>query len=767
MYYVVICMFLCRYVTSERAANLSSSASMSSSRGGERTIKIDRRVYTSQLLIEAEKLRKAERVPLKAMIKEKVASKLKCSKNCLGEQFLKRLPIINVLRNYKKSFIAGDIVAGLTVGVVHILLGMGIAQLSNVPPIYGVYTSFFHVLVYFFFGTSNQLSTGVMPLISIMIGAVVEREYDPSLYVAPSIGQYGNYSNITATTSSTPSLETEIAIKVGLATSVSLLCGLIQLAMSFLHLDFITLYMSQPFVGGFTTGAAVHIITSQMKVMLGMHIKAFTGPFKLIYIWIDIFSNISKVNVATLIISIISLVSLVFTRSCINIRFKSKLPIPIPIELIVIIIGTLVSYFCALEGNYGVKTVGPLPLGIPAPVLPPMWNLTNYITDAVIMAIVGYAIAISTAKLFTKKYRYDIDSNQELLALGLCNTMSAFFTGFAGCGAPPRTMLFDSSGGKTQVSSIYMLIVLLLDIMVVGYLLKSLPVSILGTVITFAVLPMFANVFYFKRLWPISKIDFFIWLTTFLAVLILDIDYGLAVGIVFSILTVLAKTQLPKASVLGRVNQTNIYQPVEAFHNLNPVPGLVVFRFDAPVFFGNAEILKRELYSKVLNPNRHTSVKITEATTDDFPLPQHNSSDPSHTETRDDTDRIENGNHNNLNLHDTASPNTSTESHSNQRPIHAIVLDCSALSYVDSVGANVLQQIFEDYEAVDITLALANCNEGVLDVLDRSGYITRAKLDTVFVSVHDAVVALQLTWDENTQQFSSGRSDADSSSTKL
>ena len=715
----------------------------------ERKITVERAVYTLKNFEEAEALKKDVSKPWAATAKQKLTSQLICTKECFGNCLLNRLPFINVVRSYKRAYIGGDIIAGLTVGVVRVLLGMGMALLSKVPPIYGIYTSLFHVVTYFFFGTSRHLSAGVMPLLSIMIGDVVEREYSSSLAVAPPGGTSWNQSN--SSSPGTPGRAEEEAIKVGLATSLSLLCGIIQLGMSLLHLDFLSLYMSQPFVGGFTTGVAVHIITSQMKVMLGMNVKLFIGPFKLFYIWAYIFSNITNVNIGTLITSVISLTSLILTRSFINERFKSKLLIPIPIELIVIIIATLLSHYCHLEEEYGVQTVGPLPLGIPAPVVPPLWNLSNYIIDAVIMAIVGYGIAISTAKVFTKKYRYEINPNQELFALGLCNTVSAFFTGFAGCGSLPRSLLQDSSGGKTQVASVYMVIVLLIDILVIGYLLQPLPNCILGTIITFAVLPMFSNVYDLRRLWPISKVDYSIWLTTFLAVIVLDIDYGLGVGIGFSVLTVLAKIQVPKSNILGRVNITDIYQPNETYTNLRDVVGVRIFKFYSPLFFGNAELLKREMYLKVLNPNEcREQVQLND---DKVSPPAHtdavyvnsvfNCNDEFHNvgQSHGDGDMMEQP----CQVPGLGNIHIGNElvSDGNEIKVHTIILDCSCVSYMDSVGVNTLRQIFEDYKEVNVLLLLANCNQWVLEVLDKSGYCDEAGRDSIYVTLHDAVVYSQ------------------------
>ena len=708
-----------------------------------RSIYIDRPILTEDNLKENNGLQIPEATPLKTKIKEKLVNKFSPSRKCCKNWLLGLFPFIKVIRKYKpREYFLGDLISGLTNGVMHIVQGMGFALLTNVPPIYGIYASFFPVVIYFFFGTSYHASHGTMPITSIMLGAVVFRESGPII-----AAERDRLANLSALTNS--SLVDEDRIKVGIAMSASLICGIFQLIMSFLHLDFISIYMSQPFVGGFTACCSVHIITSQFPAMTGIKGKLYTGPLKLVYTWIHLISNITTTNLATLTISILSLSTLILTRECINDRFKSKMLVPIPIELIVITIGTVTTYLAKLNERYGVAVVGHIPLGMPAPMVPPMTNAPNYIIDGFLVAIVSYTISMSMSKLFTKKYRYEINANQELFATGLCNTVTPFFQGFAGCDAPPRTMLHDSVGGKTQVASVYSAVLLLLVLLVIGSWFEPLPIATLGSVITFAVLPMLLAFRDLKRLWPISKVDFAVWVVTFTATLLLDIDWGLAIGLGFNMVSVVARAQMGTSFIMGRVGDSDVFRPMKAYQNLRQYKGLLIYKYQAPIFFGNAELMKRELYHNVLDPNKlqkkrlkaqkeaagSTSIESVEIQLRNLYL------------TPDEDDSVQetpNGPSLSSGIASTAwltglAKKKRNDDDDTPMDVHAIIIDCASVPYIDSVGASVLLQIYEDYEVADVSFALASCNQSVLYVLDKSGYLAKAGKSSVYVSLNDAL----------------------------
>ena len=677
-----------------------------------------------------------------------------CTKQSALEKLFRFFPFINQLRSYEKSYIVSDIIAGLTVGVMHIPQGMGFAMLAQLPPIYGLYTSFFPVVIYFFFGTSKHVSMGTMALISLMISAVLDREmasWSGDIVNNPVVNMTSGKQLVNST-----DLDLEspfVQHKVSIAMALSLLMGLIQLLMSIFRLDFLVTYMSTPFVGGFTTGAVCHIITSQVKFLLGIKVKGYSGILKLLYIYIEIFKHITEVNFADLIIAILCMMILLIGRF-LNTRYKDKLKIPIPFELIVVVLGTFISHFAKLNRNFQVAVVGPIPSGIPPPILPPIGSAMKYITEAFIMAIVGFSISVSMAKIFTRKCGYEIDANQELLAYGLCNTIGAFFNCFGGAVAPPRILLQESVGGKTQVASLVSSLLVLLVLLVMGPLFQPLPNSVLGALIIVTLLPMFLQFRDLRKLWGINKYDFSIWLTTFLAVVLLDIDLGLVVGIGFSLLTVVIRTQFAKSGNMFKSVEPDIYLNNEDYTNVIGFSGIKIFKFIGPLYFANAEMFKEQLHKKCGKPRSLAQlIDITGSLAEEKKIPK--DPDDSDEDSDDDDDDIKED----VKKEDKKSLTNSdgdlkVEIHPRLQPVkvemisrlnvevQSVILDFSAVSYMDTVGSGILHQVVSEYERVRIEVYLAGVMDNVVDTLERTGVMDLIGPDHIYMTVHDAVVEM-------------------------
>uniref|UniRef100_A0A8C3TGE2 Solute carrier family 26 member 3 n=1 Tax=Catharus ustulatus TaxID=91951 RepID=A0A8C3TGE2_CATUS len=373
-------------------------------------------------------------------------------------------PVVTWLPAYRfREWILSDIVSGINTGLVAVLQGLAFALLVNVPPSYGLYSAFFPVLVYFIFGTSRHISVGPFPVLSLMVGGVVTR-------LVPD-NSTGN-SNST----NTSAIDNE---RVMVAASVTFLSGVIQLLLGIFQFGFIVIYLSQSLISGFTTAAAVHVLVSQLKFMFQLPVPGFNKPFGIIYVSA---SQITNTNIADLVTSLIVLL-IVFVVKEINDRYKEKLPTPIPIELLVV---TLISYFVNFEEKFKVAVVGKLEEGFHAPVAPDAGILQKCIGDGFSIAIVGFAVAFSVAKVYSIKHDYPIDGNQDLIAFGLGNIVGGSFKGFASSTALSRSGVQESTGGKTQV----------------------------------------------------------IWVVTFIAAVLLGLDIGLATAVAFQLLTVVIRSQL-------------------------------------------------------------------------------------------------------------------------------------------------------------------------------------------------------------------------------
>uniref|UniRef100_A0A7M4F968 Solute carrier family 26 member 3 n=1 Tax=Crocodylus porosus TaxID=8502 RepID=A0A7M4F968_CROPO len=411
----------------------------------------------------------------------------RCSSQKCKRIALSLLPITSWLPAYRfKEWMLSDIVSGVSTGLVAVLQGLAFALLANVPPSYGLYTAFFPVIIYFFFGTSRHISVGPFPVLSLMVGDLVTRLVPDDL---------GN-----STLTNVSSIDEQ---KVMVAASITVLAGIFQLVLGILQVGFIVIYLSQSLISGFTTAAAIHIVVSQLKFMLQLKYISIS----LIAHSTFIFEQIEKTNIADLVTSLIILV-IVFVVKEINERFKAKLPAPIPIELIVTVIAAGISYACNFKDKFKVDVVGKLEQGFQAPVAPDINVFQSSVGDGFSIAIVGFAIAFSVAKVYSIKHDYLIDGNQELIAFGLSNIVGGSFKGFAASTSLSRTGVQESTGGKTQVSKIQDL----------------------------------------DRVWCIKAACSghiqMIWLVTFVAAILLGLDLGLAAAVGFELLTVVFRTQL-------------------------------------------------------------------------------------------------------------------------------------------------------------------------------------------------------------------------------
>uniref|UniRef100_A0A7M4F574 Solute carrier family 26 member 3 n=1 Tax=Crocodylus porosus TaxID=8502 RepID=A0A7M4F574_CROPO len=498
---------------------------------------------------------------------------------------LSLLPITSWLPAYRfKEWMLSDIVSGVSTGLVAVLQGLAFALLANVPPSYGLYTAFFPVIIYFFFGTSRHISVGPFPVLSLMVGDLVTRLVPDDL---------GN-----STLTNVSSIDEQ---KVMVAASITVLAGIFQLVLGILQVGFIVIYLSQSLISGFTTAAAIHIVVSQLKFMLQLKVPGFGGPLALIY---SIFEQIEKTNIADLVTSLIILV-IVFVVKEINERFKAKLPAPIPIELIVTVIAAGISYACNFKDKFKVDVVGKLEQGFQAPVAPDINVFQSSVGDGFSIAIVGFAIAFSVAKVYSIKHDYLIDGNQELIAFGLSNIVGGSFKGFAASTSLSRTGVQESTGGKTQIAGFLSAIIVMIVILAIGFLLEPLQKSVLAALALGNLKGMLMQFREVGILWRKDRYDCMIWLVTFVAAILLGLDLGLAAAVGFELLTVVFRTQFPNCTLLANVGRSNIYKNRKDYADIYEPDGVKIFRCSAPVFFANMEYFKDKLIKAVgFNPLR-------------------------------------------------------------------------------------------------------------------------------------------------------------------
>lgn len=701
--------------------------------------KIERPVY-DEAFIRTQLLSRKEN---SSTLRQRLADKLQCSSQRAKAVVLSFLPILTWLPSYPvKEYLFSDVVSGLSTGVVQLPQGLAYAMLAAVPPVYGLYSSFYPVVLYTFFGTSRHISIGTFAVISLMIGGVVVREAPDSMfYVLPANG-----SNMSAVLD----VEARDARRVQVAVVLTTLVGIIQIVLGLLRFGFVAIYLTEPLVRGFTTAASVHVCVSQLKYLLGVKTQRFAGPFSAVYSLKAVFSEITTTNIPTLLLGLSCLVFLYVVKD-LNERFKKKLPIPIPGEIIVVIVSTGVSYGLSLADDYSVGVVGTIPTGLLPPAAPQFSLLPNLVTDSFAVAIVGFSMGISLAKIFALKHGYSVDGNQELIAIGLCNFISSFFHTFAITCSMSRSLVQESTGGKTQIAGLLASLVVLLVVVAIGFVFQPLPQTALAAIIMVNLLGMFKQVRDIPSLWRTSKIELAIWLVAFVASVLLGLDYGLLVAIPFAILTVIYRTQSPKTSILGHVPHTGLYCDVADYEEAVEYEGIKIFHSNSSIYFANSDLYVNALKEKTgMNPEQlHTAHKAP--TKEKVKTCNHNSSPlKMFAKYKDEavTHEVLAQNHMVEEQRNGQLGGGTSESNSEEtvfitpvRAIHSIILDWTPVSFIDSVGAKAIKQVIKEYAAVEVRVVIAGCNRNLLAELDTLQFFTGdMTTDTVFPTVHDAVL---------------------------
>ncbi|XP_017536314.3 solute carrier family 26 member 10 isoform X7 [Manis javanica] len=570
---------------------------------------------------------------------------------------LARLPLLRWLPHYRwRAWLLGDAVAGVTVGIVHVPQGMAFALLTSVPPVFGLYTSFFPVLIYTLLGTGRHLSTGTFAVLSLMTGSAVER------LVPEPLG--GNLSGIQR--------EQLDAQRVEVASALAFGSGALMLGMFVLQLGVLSIFLSEPVVKALTSGAALHVLVSQLPSLLGLPLPRQIGCFAL---------------------------------------FK-------------VLLASVLCFTSSLDTRYNVQIVGLLPGGFLQPHLPNLAELPRILADSLPIALVTFAVSVSLASIYADKYNYTIDSNQELLAHGVSNLISSLFSCFPNSATLATTSLLVDAGGNTQLAGLFSCIVVLSVLLWLGPFFHYLPKvrsrgdkvwggwqgwlhartlgwsarllspkAVLACINISSMRQMFFQMQELPQLWRISRVDFAVWMVTWVAVVILSVDLGLAVGVVFSMMTVVCRTQRVQCLALGLAEGTELYRPLRESHKLLQVPGLCILSYPTPLYFGTCGQFRRTLQQ-----------------------------------------------HLGLGEGGKETPKTDGPSDAVAEPVRVVVLDCSGVTFADAAGAREVVQLASLCRDAGIHLLLAQCNASVLGTLTQAGLLDGVTPEQLFVSVQDAAV---------------------------
>ncbi|KAI3389614.1 hypothetical protein SNEBB_007066 [Seison nebaliae] len=509
------------------------------------------------------------------MSRKKLSKKnFRVDKKSLIEKLLSFFGFIEHFRTYHvKTDLLSDIVAGVTVGIMVIPQGMAYGMLASLRSVNGLYLSFFSSIIYFIFGGSQFISLGPIAILALLTASSAEK-------FADAIND-----------DSLSFMEKKILV----ASSLAFVTGIIQVGMSICKLGFLATYLSDPLVSGFTTGASVHVLVSQIKSLMGISVQRRDGIFKVPLTLYDILCKLDEANVVEVFISMIALIVFFLIKEYINKPYKSKLPMPIPSELIVVIIATIASTFLYLNDQFGIKIVGAIPYGLPAPTLPSFLLMPQLITNGFIAAIISYAITYSMAVIFAKQTLNKVpNANNELIAYGLCSIGGAFFQCFPAGASLSRSSVQRNSGAKSQLSGIIAAILILCILMFMGKYFYALPKCILAAIIVFALKGMFRQIldfiFYFKA----NKYEGTIWLISCLSVILVDVDYGLFLSFMCNFVFVVWQTQRTKLIQYEVEEPAQIQRFSDAIIN-NSKDSVTHLTYKSPLYFANCEKFRDQL----------------------------------------------------------------------------------------------------------------------------------------------------------------------------
>lgn len=448
----------------------------------------------------------------------------------------------------------------MTVGIILIPQGMAYAMIAGLPPVYGLYAALFPVIVYAFLGTSRQIAVGPVAM--------------DSLLVAAGLGTLAI---------------TGIENYILMALFLSFMVGAFQLFMGVFRMGFLVNFMSRPVISGFTSAAAVIIIFSQLKHLLGTNIENSNKFHELV---INALHHIKETNFYDFGIGIVGILVIISFKNWFK-RF--------PAILLVVVLSTVVVYFFNLE-SYGVHVVGEVPAGLPSF----NWhkfsfkNFKDIWPIALTLAFVGYLEAISIGRAIEDKNKEEtISPNQELVALGLSNMIGSFFQAYPVTSSFSRSAINYEAGAKTTVASMVSVVMVVLTLLFLTPLFYNLPKAALASIIMVSVFGLI-DVSYPKNLWNQRKDEFAVLMITFLFTLSMGIVEGILLGVLVSLLVMVYRTSKPHFPILGNIKGSDYYKNIYRFGGEVEVrPDLLIVRFDSQLYFGNSTYFKSQLFKYI------------------------------------------------------------------------------------------------------------------------------------------------------------------------
>jgi high affinity sulfate transporter 1 len=469
------------------------------------------------------------------------------------------LPGLQMLSGYQAAWLPRDLTAGLVLTAMLVPVGIAYAVASGVPGIYGLYATIVPLLAYAVFGPSRILVLGPDSSLAAVILAVV-----------------------------LPLSAGDPTVAIALASGMAIVSGLVCIVIGVLGLGFVTELLSKPIRYGYMNGIALTVLISQLPKLLGFSIDG-VGPIRDV-IQIVLAVRDGKVNWTACAIGVGTLALILVLK-----RFKR-----LPGLLIAVVAATIVVGVLDLDKTAAVKVLGPLPQGLPSFALP-MFDpafLGKVIVGGCAVAMVSFADTSVLSRTYAAKTRTHVDPNQEMIGLGAANLAAGLFHGFPISSSSSRTPVAEAAGAQTQVTGVVGAVVVALLLVLAPTLLSDLPSSALAAVVITAAIGLFefADL---RRIHRIQPWEFWLSMACFVGVAVFGVIYGIGIAITVAVLEFLWDAWRPHFAVLGRVDGVRGYHDVTRYPQARHVPGLVLFRWDAPLFFANAELFHQRLLDAV------------------------------------------------------------------------------------------------------------------------------------------------------------------------
>lgn len=449
-----------------------------------------------------------------------------------------------------------DVLAGVTVALVLVPQSMAYAQLAGLPPYYGLYASFLPPMVAAIFGSSRQLATGPVAVVSLMTAAALE-----PLAVAGSEGF------------------------LVYATLLAILIGIFQVTLGLLRLGVLVDFLSHPVVVGFTNAGAIIIGTSQIGKLFGVTAEKAERHYETVYNVVQ--SAIANTHWPTFLIAVLSI--------GIMIGIKKWRP-TWPNVLIAVVVATLISKFTGFQESGG-AIVGDIPAGLPG-ISIPEFNfdiVLQLATSAVVIALIGFMEAISIAKAMAARTRQRLDANQELLGQGLSNIVSGMFSGYAVSGSFSRSAVNINAGARTGFSSIVTAAVVGITLLFLTPLLFHLPQATLAAIIIMAVIGL-VRIEPVIHAWKVERHDGIVAVVTFVLTLVFapNLDKGILIGVLLSMALFIYRTMRPRFAIISR-HHDGTFRDIRVFPELKTCRKIIVVRFYMSLYYANAGYFENKI----------------------------------------------------------------------------------------------------------------------------------------------------------------------------